>query len=142
MKIEKITLSQQKLVEIEGEYDTVESEAEKVPCVITNRALKIAREQGEIRTSLITDLTRVSEGEDLEDERILQAIYVGYVGGQILMGNKMPKYSFDEFTERYNDSTTEKGILYSKLLTAEKENNFANGVEKNTKKTVGKGEKK
>lgn len=142
MKIEKITLSKQELIEEDGEFILKEIEEEVVPCVITNRALQISRDEGNIETSLITDLTKAGEGIDIGDDRILKAIYVGYVGGQILKGQKEPKYSFDEFIKRYNDTTTEKAIVYAKLIMAEKDNNFANDIEKNISKKKDKGEKK
>lgn len=149
MKIEKITLSRQELVEKDGEYELVEKDKEAVPCVITNRALQLAKQMGVTKTSLMTDLMNLAPSEekedvqvnDLDDERVLQAIYVGYIGGQLLQGNKEPKYNFDEFIERYNAGTVERAVTYNKILAAE-DNKFAKEVQKSTSKKVQKGEKK
>ncbi len=149
MKIEKIILSRQELVEKDGEYELAEKDKETVPCVITNRALQLAKQMGVTKTSLMTDLMNLAPSEekedvqvnDLDDEKVLQAIYVGYIGGQLLQGNKEPKYNFDEFIERYNAGTVERAVTYNKILAAE-DNKFAKEVQKSTSKKVQKGEKK
>ncbi|WP_130806520.1 hypothetical protein [Senegalia massiliensis] len=152
MKIEKITLFKQEMAEQDNELILKVTEEETVPCVITNKALKVANELGTTRSSLVTDLMQlggsVDEDKvgDVEDIKILTSIYVGYIGGQILKGVNVYEedaiYTFDEFVERYNDSSMEKVLLYQKLITAEKENKFADKIERSTNKTPNKGEKK
>lgn len=170
MKIKTITLSKQELIEKDGEYELVEKDKETVPCVVTNRALQTARQMGVTKSSLATDLlnlqpaeeinikelkqlergeinpedvsVKIGEFGEIDDFKMLQAIYVGYIGGQLLLGNKKPKYDFDEFIERYNVDITERTTLYMNLLTDSRGNEFKNEIEKSTKKTVGKGEKK
>ena len=170
MKINKITLFKQELVEENGEYKLITKDEETVPCVVTNRALQVAKQMGVTKSSLATDLLNLQPADEInakelkqlesgeinpedvniklgqfgeiEDEKMLQAIYVGYIGGQILLGNREPKYDFDEFLERYNVGVTERVTLYMNLLTDERKNEFKSEIEKSTKKTVGKGEKK
>lgn len=170
MKIEKITLSRQELVEKDGEYELVEKDKETVPCVITNRALQIARQEGVTKSSLATDLLNLQPADEInmndlkkiengkmapedaniklgkfgevDDLKMLQAIYVGYIGGQILLGNKQPKYSFDDFLEVYNADVVERTTLYMNLLTDTRKNDFKGEIEKSTSKKVQKGEKK
>ncbi len=170
MKINKITLFKQELVEKDGEYELVIKDEETVPCVVTNRALQLAKQMGVTKSSLATDLLNLQPADEInakelkqlesgeiepedvniklgqfgeiEDEKILQAIYIGYIGGQFLLGNKEPKYNFDEFLERYNAGVTERITLYMNLLTDERGNEFKTEIEKSTSKKVQKGEKK
>ena len=56
MKINKIKLYTQSLVEKDGEYEIEISDVEEVPCVITNRALQKCKQLGITETSLAQDL--------------------------------------------------------------------------------------
>lgn len=152
MKINKIKLYVQKLIEKDGEYVIEPSEIEEVPCVITNKALKLCRQYGVGKTGLVQDFvvssTNTGPQEDgtymmkiADDEQILKAIYVGYVGGQLLLGKEEPDYTFDEFIERYHDNVVEKFNLYQSLISTST-NEFVKTIERSTNKAVGKGEKK
>ena len=77
----------------------------------------------------------------VEDERILKAIYAGYVGGQLLLGKPNPDYDYDEFIDRYNDDVLERFNLYQELIVTE-DNKFVQEIIRSTKRTPGKGEKK
>ena len=132
--------------EYENVAATVVTDEETVPCVITNRALQMAAQMGVTKTSLVTDLMNLStskEGKvnDLDDFKILQTIYVGYLGGELLRGKDGPKYTFEEFIDVYNASTIERTIVYNNLLVKD-ENNFKKGIENSTRKGLEKGEKK
>lgn len=152
MKIQKITLYLQNLIETDGEYAIEPTDVEEVPCVITNRALSLCRDYGIGETGLIQDFVTTStntrpqpDGSYLMavagDEQILKAIYVGYVGGQILLGKAEPDYTYDEFIERYHGDVSEKFNLYQALIVSPS-NEFVKNIEKSTDKAVKKGEKK
>lgn len=151
MKIQKIKLYKQKIVEKDGEFELEKTDEKEVPCVITNRALQMCNQAGVIKTSLAQDLAIASTGSYsgdgsavaamLKDEKVLQTIYVGYVGGQLLLGKTNPEFDFDEFIDRYNADTLDKIDLYQKLMVTE-DNKFVQEINHSTKKTAGKGEKK
>lgn len=153
MKVNKIKLYKQSLVEKDGEYEIEISDVEEAPCFITNKALQICKQLGVTKTSLAQDLMIMSSGaqqtEDgdtvitnvVEDENILKAIYVGYVGGQLMLGKSTPEYDYDEFLDRYQDDVVDRFNLYQDLLVTE-ENQFVQEIIRSTNKSVGKGEKK
>lgn len=152
MKIQKIMLYQQKLIEKDGEFVIEPTNVEEVPCVITNKALSICRNYGIGKTGLIQDFVTTSTNtrpqpdgtyqmKVAEDEQILKAIYVGYVGGQLLLGKSEPDYTYDEFLERYHDDIMEKFSLYQELIISPS-NEFVKAIENSTDKAVKKGEKK
>ena len=152
MKIQKITLYLQNLIEKDGEFVIEATNVEEVPCVITNRALSVCRGYGIGETGLIQDFVTLSANtgprpdgsfsmKTAGDEQILKAIYVGYVGGQLLLGKAEPDYTYDEFTERYHGDVSEKFNLYQALIVFPS-NEFVKNIEKSTDKAVKKGEKK
>lgn len=153
MKIQKIKLYKQSLVEMEDDFKLEITDIETVPCVITNRALQLCNQLGVNDSSLVQDLlimtqnAQVTENGDIvitkivEDEKILKAIYTGYVGGQLLLGNIEPKYNYDEFIERYHDSSSEKYTIYQSIAMAS-QNDFVKEIEKSTNKATGKDVKK
>lgn len=153
MKIKKIKLYKQRLVDKEDGYELERFEEEEVPCVITNRALKMCEQLGVTKSSLMRDIMFMSsnavENEDgemaltttVEDERMLAAIYVGYIGGHLLLGNKEPYYSYDEFLDRYNIDLLESFNIYQDLALAT-QNEFAQEIVRSTKMDPGTGEKK
>lgn len=151
MKIQKIKLYKRSLVEVGGEYEVEITDAEEVPCVITNRALKMCEQLGVTKTSLISDImsmsssAKIDESGDMaitktaDDERVLAAIYVGYVGGQLMLG-KNPDYDYDEFLNRYHADVGQAFSVYQEIIMVE-ENDFVKEINRSTKK-VGTGEKK
>jgi len=141
--IPKIKMYDQKLIETDEGYEIKAENVQEEPCIITNKALKEARDNGNIKTALMSDLISMWESEDseVEDEKITTAVYVGYIGGQLLKGNK--KYlSYDEFLEKYHDSITEKGVIYQEIMMADTKNAFAESIERSVDKSSKKGEKK
>lgn len=145
MILEKVNLYELKTELVDGEFVLTKEKEQTVPLMITNRALNYAHQNGIIESSLISDLVVLSNmGEDmtgLEDMKILQTIYVAYIGGQFMLGRKEPEYSFDEFAERLQVSSMEQVVIYQKVLIG-KENDFVKEIEKSTAKGTGKGEKK
>lgn len=149
MKIKKLRLYKEAIVEKNGDFELEVSEIEEVPCLVTNKALQVCRQLGVTETSLAEDFNLVLRNSDKDgtvrkmpdDKLMLQAIYVGYVGGQLLLGKDMPKYDYDEFLTRYHESVNDRWNTYIGLFMTE-ENKFVEGIVKSTKKTVGKDEKK
>ena len=145
MKLEKIELYKMMAEMVDGEFEVIQTDVETVPLVITNKALKYAHQNDIIQSSLISDLVTLSQmGEDmgaLQDMKIFKTIYVAYVGGQFMLGNKEPKYNEEEFAERFQVSTMEQVTLYQKVLIG-KENNFEKEIKKSVSKKVDKDAKK
>ena len=135
MKIEKLELYNIKLTVKDDEFITEISDKETVPLVITNKALKYGHSNGIIDSSLVSDLVLLSEDMGLlQDMKILQTIYLGYIGGQMMLG-KSNYYTLEEFTNKFNIDTAEQVQLYQKLMIRD-DNNFIKDIEKNTKLTL------
>lgn len=148
MKIETIELKEMNIVNVNGEFTQVFGEEKKVPCFLTNHAMKKAKDAGLINSSLIGDLLKLMSFESLDidnnflndpsvfdnlDELAMQkTIYIAYKGA-----NKNSELDFDSFLELYHYSFMETVSIYTKLVQpfiANDPNLFAEGLQKSTKK--------
>ncbi|MGM9925166.1 MAG: hypothetical protein ACI35R_13055 [Bacillus sp. (in: firmicutes)] len=146
--IQKVTLKDMKVVEIEGEFHQVYENEEVLPCVLTNYALKKGEEEGLISASIISSLIDLMPGgklENIEGENIdsdvvknmdttnmQKTIYLGCLGAR--PGLQM---DFDTFLQRYHASFDEVVETYMNIIMAalqSSNSSLAKGLAKSTKK--------
>lgn len=152
-KIHSVVLKELEIIENGGEYIEHYRNERKVPLFITNHSLRRARDFGIIETSMLSDLVALvqnTEGKktqettkavlsDLSEEKMLNVIYVAYLGA-----NPKATETIDDFVELYHGSYLETVQLYTDLITATVtggDNNFASSLRKHTRKPKA-GEKK
>ncbi|MDF2605899.1 MAG: hypothetical protein K0S34_89 [Bacillales bacterium] len=143
MKIEIVELKEMEFVEVEGEFKQVFKNQKRVPCFITNFAIKKGKELGLINGSLISDLFKLQNSvkengevssdaiDSLDETELQKVIYLGYVGA-----NPNTELTFDEFIQKFHYSYEETVLLYVNLIEKTISNNpnlFAEGFKKSTK---------
>ncbi|MFC0525775.1 hypothetical protein ACFFGV_19540 [Pontibacillus salicampi] len=152
-KFEKITLKDREIVETEeGDFEERFLNERHYPAAITNYGLNIGEKMGLLEGSNLTDLLKLANLEKLQSDisrnfiseesmeasdeidivKYLKVIYIALIGI-----NKNLQLSFDEFTEKYHDTTPTIMQTYTRLVMASlsvKQNKFAEGLQKSTKK--------
>lgn len=126
MKIEKVTLKEIEIREVNGEFEQVFYNEKTYPAFLTNYSLKKGKELGYIETSLFNELAKLSvmesakneKGEldpnalaDFDEEKALQIIYLALTGA-----NKSLEISYDEFLMTYHGGLEATLILYANLI--------------------------
>lgn len=148
-KIEKVTLKEIEVREVNGEYETLYVNEKKYPAFLTNYALKKGRELGYIETSLFSELAKLQIVNDAKDEngnmgieamgafdedKVLRMIYLSLIGANPKLLNDL---DYEEFISKYHDDLQESLELYGNLisnLVASDPNQFAKEFEKATNK--------
>lgn len=154
MKIQRLTLKEIEVREVNGEFEQVSVNERSYPIFLTNYALKKGKEKGLIETSLFADLLKLQalEGlqngvdnidpealESLDEEKMQRIVYLAFCGA-----NKNDELSFDEFLQKYHYNFTETITMYMQLITGlltSDSNAFAKGLKASTSKS-NKNEKK
>lgn len=147
-KIEMITLKDMKVEEVNGEYVQKFYNEKQYPAAITNYGLAMGEKLGLLEGSNLTDIVKIASLEQLmsgngatehvlEDDRVnetkyLKGIYVALIGI-----NPDLDLSYEEFTQKYHENTITTMRTYARLVMntlPSKDNQFAKGLEKSTKK--------
>lgn len=141
MKIQKLTLKEVEVIEVDGEFEKRFINAKTYPIFLTNWALKKGFEEGLLESSLVSSLAKLmpymqsenKEGmlEHLDEQNMIRVIYLAFIGA-----NRKVEMSYDEFLDKYHLDFIETTTLYVKLIsdTISKENSFAKSLEQSTKK--------
>jgi hypothetical protein len=146
MKIEKVTLKESEIVEVDGEFKQVFKNEKTVPCFLTNYALKRGKDLGLLKGSLMADvvkllpLTKLKNADEISSEameamdelEMMKVIYIGCIGA-----NKNFSLDFDGFVSLYQESYEKTVTLYANLLAGlmnKDPNQFAKGLQRSTKK--------
>lgn len=152
MKVQKVTLKEFEVVEVDGEYEQRFINSKNYPAFLTNASVKRGYETGLIESSLWEDLLKImglqsvidnNDEESImqlmgvfDEQKLIAVIYLGVVGA-----NKSVDLTFDDFLEKYHYDLAETIELYANLITdlvAKDPNQFAKGLQQSTAK----GEKK
>ena len=169
MKIQKVELYDLEIIEVDGEFKEARKNFQTVPCVLTNYSLHYGKVNDLLKGSLTDDIINIavdayeeqeSKGVDITDEeaekrdheygkkfmemvdeeKVRIAIFLGVVGAR-----PNEEHDYEKFIKRYHGDV-EKGMeLYFELvmdLVSRDDNKFKKEFEKNTKKSLGKDEKK
>lgn len=154
MNIQKITLKDLEIVEVDGEYKKAYKNEKSYPAFLTNYALKNGKDQGLIESSLFSDLLKLqgleklsssqaaidpAVFENIDESKMMQIIYLAFKGA-----NKNSELSLDGFLQKYHATFDETLELYMNLimdLMAKDPNQFAAGLKKSTNKSRNKGKK-
>lgn len=147
MKIEKLTLKEVEVIEVNGEFEHRFINEKTYPVFLTNYALKKGKEMGYIESSLFNELAKLSlmesakkeNGEldpsaigDFDEGKALQIIYLALIGA-----NKSLDITYDEFLSKYHEGLEETLLLYANLignLVSSDPNQFAKEFERVTEK--------
>lgn len=158
MKIQKVTLKDFEVIEVNGEYQGGYKNEKTYPAFLTNYALKQGKEQGLIESSLFSDLlklqglqklSRLQDDEDMDidpnvfnnvdETKMTQIIYLSFKGA-----NPTNPLSLDDFLKKYHYSLEQTMELYMELimgLMEQDKNAFAAGLKKSTNKNKNNGKK-
>lgn len=144
-KIELIEIKDMEVVQNEqGEFIQVYKNSKKIPCIITNHAMKKAKDLGLINSSLLADILKLHKLEDatvdgevnveafehLDELSMQKTIYIGCIGA-----NKNLGLDFDEFLEKFHYTTMETIEAYMKIIEPTLSNDpnlFAEALRKST----------
>ncbi|WP_153123282.1 hypothetical protein [Peribacillus tepidiphilus] len=146
MSIETIVLKDMEIVEVEGEFKQIFKNEKRVPCFLTNYALKRGKDLGILSGSLVADLFKLQglEGlvtngsvdgdalNSLDEVAMQKTIYLACLGA-----NKNLGMDFDSFLEKYHYSFAETVEIYMNLVKgviSKDHNQFAKGLQQCTKK--------
>ncbi|MES9699233.1 hypothetical protein MRBLBA3_002863 [Bacillus sp. LBA3-1-1.1] len=147
MRVEVVKLKEVEVVNVEGQFKPIEKNHQKVPCFITNYAMKQGKDLGLTDESLLQGVFKLqglananpnqldnidfSALQGIDETAIQKVIYLGCLGA-----NKDFEYNFDEFLERYHYSFEETMKLYVRLASSSitgQQNKFAKGLGNSTK---------
>lgn len=151
MKIQKITLKEVEVVEINGEYEKRFINEKTYPAFLTNAAIKKGNDEGLLDSSLFTDLLKMRDlnklfskpGADEDEEKesvalnsfdegkMINVVYLAFAGA-----NRKSELTYEEFIDRYHYTLSDTLKLYVGLITdlITGDNAFAKGLEKSAKK--------
>jgi hypothetical protein len=146
MKIQKVTLKDVEIREINGEFERIYTNEKSYPAFLTNFAMKKGKEMGLVESSLFSDLLKLRglEGlsnvdmeqvdpavfDSIDETKMHQIIYLAFNGA-----NKTSEFSFDEFLQKYHYSFNDTIELYANLITdliSSEPNAFATELKKST----------
>jgi len=153
MAVQTVELKTLQVYEEGGVYKEKYIDSEKHPAMLTNYSLKVGKDSGLIKGSLLADIMHLQKLQDVKDdpdqaaeamERLdttecLKVIFLACSGLK-----KDFKYSFDEFAERYHEDTQTTIQTYAELIAdlADKDpNQFAKSLQDSTKKKPKKGKR-
>lgn len=147
MKVQKVTLKEFEIVEVEGEFEKRFINAKNYPAFLTNASVKRGYETGLIESSLWEDLLKIKglqslvEKDDEEsalqvmnmfdEQKLIAIVYLGVVGA-----NKNVDLTYDSFVEQYHYDLAETIEMYASLITSlvsADPNQFAKGLQQSTK---------
>lgn len=146
MKIEKVTLKESDVVEVDGEFRQIFKNERVIPCFLTNYSLKKGKDAGLINGSLVADITKLApiakvsvdnltgnELKDIDEIEMLKVIYIGCLGA-----NKNFDLDFDGFVLQYHEKFETTMQLWANLISSviqKDPNQFAKGFTKSTKRS-------
>lgn len=148
MAIEKITLKEMEVREVNGEYEQHFYNEKTYPIFLTNYALKKGKEMGLIETSLFSELAKmgamqgavdengemdVTALESLDQDKILNMIYLA-----LITSNRNIDLTYNDFLERFHYAMEDYIELYANLITglvSADPNQFAGEFKRATDKT-------
>ena len=147
MKVQKVTLKEFEIVEVDGEFEKRFINEKNYPAFLTNASVKRGFDTGLIETSLWEDLLKIMglqsviEKNDEEsvmklmnmfdEQKLIAVVYLGVLGA-----NKNFDLTFDSFLEKYHYDLAETIELYASLITSlvsVDPNQFAKGLQQSTK---------
>lgn len=147
MKVQKVTLKEFEIVEVNGEFEKRFINEKNYPAFLTNASVKQGFESGLIKSSLWEDLLKIRglqsvvEKEDEEsslqimnmfdEQKLIAVVFLGVLGA-----NKNLDLTFDSFVEKYHYDLAETIELYANLITnlvSQDPNQFAKGLQQSTK---------
>lgn len=147
MKVQKVTLKEFEIVEVDGEFEKRFINSKNYPAFLTNASVKRGFDTGLIETSLWEDLLKImglqsvfnkNDEEGIaqlmgvfDEQKLIAVIYLGVIGA-----NKNVDLSYDDFLEKYHYDLAETIELYANLITdlvAKDPNQFAKGLQQSTK---------
>ena len=147
MKVQKVTLKEFEIVEVDGEFEKRFINEKNYPAFLTNASVKRGFESGLIESSLWEDLLKIRglqsvvEREDEEsslqimnmfdEQKLIAVVFLGVLGA-----NKNLDLTFDSFVEKYHYDLAETIELYANLITnlvSQDPNQFAKGLQQSTK---------
>ena len=147
MKVEKVTLKEFEIVEVNGEFEKRFINEKKYPAFLTNASVKRGFDTGLIETSLWEDLMKImglqsvlEKNDDestmklmnmFDEQKLIAVVYLGVLGA-----NRNVDLTFDEFLEKYHYDLAETIELYANLITSlvsKDPNQFAKGLQQSTK---------
>jgi hypothetical protein len=147
LKVQKVTLKEFEIVEVEGDFEKRFINEKNYPAFLTNASVKRGFETGLIETSLWEDLLKIMglqsviEKNDEEstlqlmnmfdEQKLIAVVYLGVLGA-----NKNVDLTFDSFIEKYHYDLAETIEIYANLITnlvTQDPNQFAKGLQQSTK---------
>lgn len=135
MKINKITLVDVEIKEVDGEYQKHYINETNYPAFLTNYALKKGKEMGLIESSLVNEVMNWSKGnteDQFNENKMLPLLYLSILGAEPDI-----ELTYEEFVRRYHYSLSDTMELYSDIVDSitESENNFSRGLMNSTNKS-------
>ena len=147
MKVQKVTLKEFEVVEVDGEFEKRFINEKNYPAFLTNASVKRGFDTGLIETSLWEDLMKImglqsilEKNDDestmklmnmFDEQKLIAVVYLGVLGA-----NKSVDLTFDSFLEKYHYDLAETIELYANLITnlvSTDPNQFAKGLQQSTK---------
>ncbi|UII56714.1 hypothetical protein LS684_04410 [Cytobacillus spongiae] len=145
MAVEIIELKDMEIVEVDGEFKPVYKNEIKIPCFLTNYALKVGKDLGMMKSSLAADLLKlqgidgIAEGtvgsevlNSLDEVEMQKIIYLGCIGA-----NPTLDMDFDKFLKKYHYKFEDTAMIYLQQVTSaisKETNKFVAGLQSSTKK--------
>ena len=147
MKVEKVTLKEFEIVEVNGEFEKRFINEKNYPAFLTNASVKRGFDTGLIETSLWEDLMKImglqsilEKNDDestmklmnmFDEQKLIAVVYLGVIGA-----NKNVDLTFDDFLEKYHYDLAETIELYANLITSlvsKDPNQFAKSLQQSTR---------
>lgn len=147
MKVQKVTLKEFEIVEVNGEFEKRFINEKNYPAFLTNASVRRGFDTGLIETSLWEDLLKImglqsvlEKNDDestmklmnmFDEQKLIAVVYLGVLGA-----NKSVDLTFDSFLEKYHYDLAETIELYANLITnlvSADPNQFAKGLQQSTK---------
>jgi len=147
MKVQKVTLKEFEIVEVDGEFEKRFINEKNYPAFLTNASVKRGYDTGLIESSLWEDLLKINglknvldkDDEDsalqlmgmFDEQKLIAIIYLGFIGA-----NKKADLTFEDFVEKYHNDLAQTIELYANLITdlvTKDPNQFAKSLQQSTK---------
>lgn len=148
-KMITVTLKEQEIKEVDGEFITTYKNEQRLPAAITNYSMALGERTGLLESSQMTDLKEVQKifeaalnpGKNTDDlskgldvNKYLKIIYLSIMGV-----NPDSKLTFDLFTRLYHEDIPTTVDMVTDLVLGTmnlEENAFAEEMHKNVKKLL------
>jgi rubrerythrin len=154
MAIHSISLKELEVYEENGSFKERYINEKKIPAMLTNYSLKMGKDTGLTKGSLLSDVIKLQAVQEIEENpekaaealtyldeiECLKVIYLACAGL-----NKSFDMSFDSFVANYHEDTQTTLQMYATLikdLVQKDPNQFAKGLKDSTKKKKKKGNPK